>query len=103
MKILLLSATPMFNRAEEIIGTEDELIKCIEKVNLDKSILFREKKDVLWKDKDDQNQTSLEEQRQTEWMRFYSLQQALDPKDLNRTIEGHPAPLRAALTARYRP
>ena len=39
----------------ERIGTEDELIKCIEKVNLDKSILLREKKDVLWKDKEDQN------------------------------------------------
>jgi tRNA (mo5U34)-methyltransferase len=51
----------------------------------------------------DENQTTLEEQRQTEWMRFYSLKQALDPEDLNRTIEGHPAPLRAALTARYQP
>ena len=45
----------------ERIGTEDQLIKCIEKVNLDKSILFREKKDVLWKDTDNQNQTNLED------------------------------------------
>ncbi len=45
----------------ERIGTEDELIKCIEKVNLDKSILFREKKDVLWKDADNQDQTNLED------------------------------------------
>ena len=51
----------------------------------------------------DENQTTLDEQRQTDWMRFYSLKQALDPKDLDRTIEGHPAPLRAALTARYLP
>ena len=45
----------------ERIGTEDQLIKCIEKVNLDKSILFREKKDVLWKDTDNQDQTNLED------------------------------------------
>ena len=51
----------------------------------------------------DENQTTLDEQRQTEWMRFYSLKQALNPEDLSRTIEGHPAPLRAALTARYQP
>jgi hypothetical protein len=30
-------------------------------VNLDKSILFREKKDVLWKDADNQDQTNLED------------------------------------------
>lgn len=34
----------------ERIGTEKDLIKCIDKVNLDKPILFREKKSVLWKD-----------------------------------------------------
>lgn len=45
----------------ERIGTEDDLIKCIQKVNLDKAILFREKRGVLWKDADDQRQTSLEE------------------------------------------
>lgn len=45
----------------ERVGTEDELIKCIQKVNLDKAILFREKQGVLWKDADDQRQTSLEE------------------------------------------
>ena len=45
----------------ERIGTEDDLIKCIQKVNLDKAILFREKQGVLWKDADDQRQTSLEE------------------------------------------
>lgn len=48
----------------------------------------------------DVNQTTMSEQRQTPWMRFYSLSHALDPEDLNRTIEGHPAPLRAALTAK---
>ena len=45
----------------ERIGTEDDLIQCIQKVNLDKAILFREKRGVLWKDADDQRQTSLEE------------------------------------------
>ena len=49
----------------------------------------------------DLNQTSLQEQRQTEWMRFYSLNQALDPKDPNLTIEGHPAPLRAIILADF--
>ena len=38
---------------KERIGTENELIQCIEKVNLDKSIFLREKKNVLWKDKED--------------------------------------------------
>lgn len=47
----------------------------------------------------DLNQTSLEEQRQTEWMRFYSLNQALNPDNLNLTIEGHPAPVRAMVLA----
>lgn len=45
----------------ERFGTEDDLIKCIEKVNLDKSILFREKQSVLWREEENQNQTSLEE------------------------------------------
>ena len=44
--------------------------------------------------------TSTEEQRSTDWMRFESLQQALDPEDRARTVEGHPAPIRAILIAR---
>ena len=44
--------------------------------------------------------TTHEEQRRTEWMRFDSLPQFLDPQDSNRTIEGYPAPLRATLKAR---
>ena len=36
----------------ERFGTEDALIKCIEKVNLDKSILFREKQSVLWREEE---------------------------------------------------
>ena len=49
----------------------------------------------------DLNQTSLQEQRQTEWMRFHSLTQALDPENLDLTIEGHPAPLRAMVVAEF--
>jgi tRNA (mo5U34)-methyltransferase len=39
------------------------------------------------------------EQRSTSWMRFESLEQALDPADPGRTIEGHPAPVRALFLA----
>lgn len=47
----------------------------------------------------DVTQTSLDEQRPTDWMTFHSLQHALDPNDNCRTIEGHPAPVRAILIA----
>ena len=43
--------------------------------------------------------TTVEEQRQTEWMRFQSLADFLDPEDATRTIEGYPAPMRAVVTA----
>ncbi|RMG34189.1 MAG: tRNA 5-methoxyuridine(34)/uridine 5-oxyacetic acid(34) synthase CmoB [Gammaproteobacteria bacterium] len=41
--------------------------------------------------------TSVEEQRTTEWMRFESLSDFLDPADSTRTIEGYPAPRRAVV------
>jgi tRNA (mo5U34)-methyltransferase len=44
--------------------------------------------------------TTVAEQRATTWMRFESLEDALDPKMRNRTIEGHPAPVRAVMVAR---
>ena len=44
--------------------------------------------------------TTTAEQRSTAWMRFDSLQQALDPADRARTVEGHPAPVRAIFIAR---
>jgi len=44
--------------------------------------------------------TSLEEQRSTEWMRYQSLSDFLDPSDSGKTIEGLPAPRRATLVAR---
>lgn len=48
----------------------------------------------------DLSQTSVNEQRATEWMRYQSLPDFLDPNDHGRTIEGLPAPLRATLVAR---
>ena len=47
----------------------------------------------------DVNVTSLDEQRSTDWMRFESLSDFLDPDDRSRTLEGYPAPRRAILTA----
>ncbi len=44
--------------------------------------------------------TTVDEQRSTEWMTYLSLADFLDPNDSTRTIEGHPAPLRAVLHAR---
>lgn len=48
----------------------------------------------------DVNQTTVAEQRTTDWMTFYSLSNFLDSADHNRTVEGHPAPMRAMVTAR---
>ncbi|HIJ96371.1 MAG TPA: tRNA 5-methoxyuridine(34)/uridine 5-oxyacetic acid(34) synthase CmoB [Desulfuromonadales bacterium] len=47
----------------------------------------------------DATRTSREEQRSTEWMHFESLADFLDSDDAAKTIEGHPAPLRAIFTA----
>lgn len=44
--------------------------------------------------------TTVQEQRSTEWMRFESLEQALDPQQADRTVEGQPAPVRAVVIAR---
>lgn len=43
--------------------------------------------------------TTSQEQRSTEWMRFESLEEALDPQREGFTIEGHPAPVRAIIVA----
>jgi tRNA (mo5U34)-methyltransferase len=43
--------------------------------------------------------TTTGEQRATDWMRFQSLADFLDPNDPRRTIEGHPAPVRAIIAA----
>ena len=50
----------------------------------------------------DVSQTTTAEQRATEWMTFHSLADFLDPNDASRSIEGHPAPLRATLVATKR-
>jgi tRNA (mo5U34)-methyltransferase len=47
----------------------------------------------------DINVTSSKEQRVTDWMRFESLADYLDPNDSSKTIEGHPAPKRAMMIA----
>lgn len=43
--------------------------------------------------------TTTAEQRSTAWMRFESLDRCLQPGDPSRTVEGHPAPVRAAVLA----
>jgi len=43
--------------------------------------------------------TTVEEQRATDWMSFESLAAFLDPHDASKTLEGHPAPLRAMVIA----
>ncbi|TXH71858.1 MAG: tRNA 5-methoxyuridine(34)/uridine 5-oxyacetic acid(34) synthase CmoB [Thiothrix sp.] len=43
--------------------------------------------------------TTTDEQRSTEWMRFESLKDFLDPQDAKRTVEGYPAPVRAVIIA----
>lgn len=48
----------------------------------------------------DVSQTSLEEQRTTEWMTYQSLTDFLDPDDPNKTQEGYPAPTRAVIIAK---
>lgn len=47
----------------------------------------------------DLNQTSIKEQRTTEWMKWNSLETFLDPDNSSKTIEGYPAPLRAVILA----
>ena len=49
----------------------------------------------------DLSPTLPEEQRSTEWMRFQSLPDFLDPDNPQLTIEGYPAPLRATLIASH--
>ena len=42
--------------------------------------------------------TTIDEQRQTEWMTNESLKNWLDPNDFSKTIEGLPAPIRTIIT-----
>ncbi len=43
--------------------------------------------------------TTTEEQRATDWMRFQSLADFLDPEDPSKTVEGYPGPKRATVIA----
>ena len=47
----------------------------------------------------DEGDTSLDEQRSTDWMQFESLQQSLDSDNPGLTVEGLPAPRRAIVIA----
>ena len=47
----------------------------------------------------DVTQTTIREQRRTDWMHFESLADYLDPENPALTIEGHPAPCRAIVLA----
>ncbi|GGC57997.1 tRNA 5-methoxyuridine(34)/uridine 5-oxyacetic acid(34) synthase CmoB [Marinobacter halophilus] len=47
----------------------------------------------------DVSATTTDEQRQTDWMRFNSLADFLDPADPSKTIEGYPGPKRATIIA----
>ncbi len=69
------------------IPTCDTLIGWLQRVGFDQVRLV------------DINRTTVEEQRPTNWMRFHSLENYLDPKNLHLTIEGHPAPIRATFIA----
>lgn len=48
----------------------------------------------------DENDTSLGEQRSTEWMTHNSLPDYIDPNNPSLTVEGYPAPRRAILVAK---
>jgi tRNA (mo5U34)-methyltransferase len=48
----------------------------------------------------DESVTSVEEQRSTDWMTHNSLPNYLDQNNLNKTVEGYPAPKRAILIAK---
>lgn len=47
----------------------------------------------------DLSRTTIEEQRGTEWMRYQSLPDFLDPENNEKTIEGYPGPLRVVMRA----
>jgi hypothetical protein len=59
--VLNISDTLKQSKTERI-GTEDQLIKKIAKVNLDRTILFREKQNVLWQERSKLSQNLFEEE-----------------------------------------
>lgn len=75
-------------RNVSVIPDEDTLVAWLRQVGLDDARIV------------DVTRTTVHEQRRTEWMAFESLGAALDPRDPQRTVEGHPAPVRAIAVAR---
>ena len=69
------------------LPTETRLLRWLEEAG------FREVRLI------DVTPTTTAEQRSTDWMPFHSLANALS-ENVNRTVEGYPAPLRAVTTAR---
>ncbi|NKB77135.1 MAG: tRNA 5-methoxyuridine(34)/uridine 5-oxyacetic acid(34) synthase CmoB [Gammaproteobacteria bacterium] len=49
----------------------------------------------------DVSKTTSEEQRRTQWMKFESLGDFLDPNNSRETMEGHPAPRRVVVHCQY--
>lgn len=47
----------------------------------------------------DVSKTTIKEQRKTDWIQSESLESFLDPCDSEKTVEGYPAPIRAAVSA----
>jgi len=47
----------------------------------------------------DVSKTTIDEQRKTDWIESESLESFLDPDDPEKTVEGYPAPIRAAIAA----
>ena len=50
----------------------------------------------------DVSRTTIEEQRSTDWMTFESLSECLDKENPSRSIEGYPAPVRAAMVVQVK-
>ncbi len=69
------------------IPSSAELIACLQRCGFSNVRLLNEEA------------TEISEQRVTDWMRFESLAQCLDPDDKSLTIEGLPAPRRAVVLA----
>ena len=92
-----------------IEGAEDQLLVPGDRYAKMPNVWFIPSPDMLvnWMHKNglknprmvDINTTSTGEQRSTEWMRFESLEDFLDPNDQSKTVEGHPAPVRAVFVA----
>ena len=92
-----------------IEGAEDQLLVPQDRYAKMPNVWFIPSPDMLlsWMSKNglknprmvDISTTTIEEQRSTDWMKFESLADFLDPNDSSKTVEGHPAPVRAVFVA----